>query len=389
MARLRLEGLSKSYPGGVKALDAFTLDIAPREFIAVVGPSGCGKSTLLRLIAGLDEASGGKVILDGTVLNGLPPRERDMAIMFQNYALFPHMTVAENMAFGLKLRGTPKGEIENRVDEAARLLGIGDLLKRYPGEMSGGQRQRAALGRAILRRPKVFLFDEPLSNLDAKMRAQLRVEISRLHQTLESTMIFVTHDQVEAMTMGDRVVVLKDGVIQQASDPDTLYRKPANAFVASFIGSPGMNLFAGRIGEADGTPAFLHPLFTWKLPEAMGARLAGYAGKPITFGLRPEDIGSAAARRTADAPVIRAAIGVVERLGGQACLYLQAPQSGAGSAAAGTPRPDAGAAFSTGEIAFAARPEEASGCHSGQTVELPLDAGQGRFFDAATGYSLD
>ena len=368
MPHLRLEGLSKIYPGGVKALDGFSLDVADREFIAVVGPSGCGKSTLLRLIAGLDEESAGKILLDGKALNGLPPRDRDMAIMFQNYALFPHMTVAANMAFGLKLRGTPRAEIAARVEETARLLGIGDLLGRYPGEMSGGQRQRAALGRAILRRPKVFLFDEPLSNLDAKMRAQMRVEISRLHQSLTSTMIFVTHDQVEAMTMGDRVVVLKDGLIQQAADPDTLYRRPANAFVASFIGSPGMNLFSGRIGEVTGSPAFIHPLFSWKLPDEAQRALAAYAGKDIVFGMRPEDIGSAAARRAQGAPSIRAMIGVVERLGGQACLYMQSAGGG--------------------DIAFAARPDEAQGCHSGQTIELPLFAPNGRFFDPASGSAV-
>src|SRR5690606_17630068 len=260
----------------------------------------------------LEEESGGRLILDGKVLNGLPPRERDMAIMFQNYALFPHMTAAENMGFGLKLRKVPRAEIETRVAETARLLGIGELLGRRPGEMSGGQRQRAALGRAILRRPKVFLFDEPLSNLDAKMRAQMRVEISRLHQTLDSSMVFVTHDQVEAMTMGDRVVVLKDGLIQQAADPDTLYAHPANAFVASFIGSPGMNLFPGRIVPGTGGLAFVHPLFSWNLPDDRRKELEAYAGKEVLFGMRPEDIGSDEARRAADAPVIRAAIGVVE-----------------------------------------------------------------------------
>ncbi len=386
MPQLKLQGLSKIYPGGVKALDGFTLDIAEREFLTVVGPSGCGKSTLLRLIAGLDEASGGSIELDGKILNGLAPRDRDMAIMFQNYALFPHMTVAANMAFGLKLRKTPRAEIDQRVREAAKLLGIEGLLERYPAEMSGGQRQRAALGRAILRRPKVFLFDEPLSNLDAKMRAQMRVEISRLHQSLPSTMIFVTHDQIEAMTMGDRVVVLKDGVIQQVADPETLYREPANAFVASFIGSPGMNLFPGRIGEVTGAPAFIHPLFSWKLPDAARPRLAAYAGKPILFGIRPEDIGSAAARRTSDAPTVKAVIGVVERLGGQACLYMRAeiPPGTSTDAEAGK----AGGVYPSAGIDFAARPEDGTGCHTGQTLELPLFAANGRFFDPVTGASL-
>jgi multiple sugar transport system ATP-binding protein len=363
MSRLKLDGISKTYPGGVKALDRFTLDIAEREFVAVVGPSGCGKSTLLRIIAGLEEESGGTIDLDGRILNGLPPRDRDMSIMFQNYALFPHMTVAENMGFGLKMRGTARAETETRVKEAAGLLGIEGLLGRYPAEMSGGQRQRAALGRAILRRPKIFLFDEPLSNLDAKMRAQMRVEISRLHQSLPSSMIFVTHDQIEAMTMGDRVVVLKDGVIQQAADPDTLYREPANAFVASFIGSPGMNLFRGRIGEVAGAAAFVHPLFTWEIPPESRPMLAAWRDREIVFGLRPEDIGSGEAGRDGNAPILKAIVGVVERLGGQACLYLQAGE----------------------DSALAARPQDASGWHAGISVELPMNPRNGRFFDASSG----
>jgi multiple sugar transport system ATP-binding protein len=372
--RLKIEGLCKTFPGrsgrtgradGVKALDSFSLEIREREFVTVVGPSGCGKTTLLRILAGLDDATGGTVALDGRTLDGLPPRDRDMAIMFQNYALFPHLTVAENMAFGLKLRKTPRAEAAAMVKDAAKMLGIEALLGRYPSEMSGGQRQRAALGRAILRRPKVFLFDEPLSNLDAKMRAQMRVEIARLHQRLESSMIFVTHDQIEAMTMGDRVVVLKDGVIQQAADPDTLYREPANAFVASFIGSPGMNLFPGRIAADKGRPAFVHPLFTWILPESLRIRIGAYAEKPIVFGVRPEDIGSAEARRAEGCPMMKAEIGVVERLGGQACLYLQ-----------------------NGEHAFAARPDDALGCHAGDAVELPVFAPNGRFFDPVSGAAI-
>ena len=362
---LTINGLSKSFPGGVRALDGFTLEVGAKEFVTVVGPSGCGKSTLLRLIAGLDDPDSGSVALDGKSLDGLPPRERDMAIMFQNYALFPHMTVGQNMGFGLKLRGTPRAETETRVGEAAKLLGIEGLLGRYPGEMCGGQRLRAALGRAILRRPKVFLFDEPLSNLDAKMRAQLRVEIARLHQSLDSAMIFVTHDQVEAMTLGDRVVVLKDGVVQQCADPETLYREPANAFTAAFIGSPGMNLFAGAFGEAAGAPAFIHPLFTWALPPELRQRMAPWAGKPVLFGIRPEDIGSAEARRVSG-PSLKARIGVVERLGGQVGLYLEGE----------------------GGMAFAARPDDTTGCHTGQTVELPCCAAKGRFFDTETGAAL-
>jgi multiple sugar transport system ATP-binding protein len=365
-AKLAIGNLSKGFPGGVQALDRFSLAVGERELVTVVGPSGCGKSTLLRLIAGLEEPDAGTVVLDGKPLDGLPPRERDMAIMFQNYTLFPHMTVAENMAFGLKLRGAPKPEIEKRVRETAALLGIEGLLGRYPGEMSGGQRQRAALGRAILRKPKVYLFDEPLSNLDAMMRAQLRVEIARLHLESEAAMLFVTHDQVEAMTLGDRVVVLRDGVIQQCADPDTLYRFPANAFTASFIGTPGMNLFRGALGEVGGEPAFVHPLFSFRLDPERRRALAPHAGKPIVFGLRPEDIGSEEAI-AGTGPSISARIAVAERLGGQVCLYLEGD----------------------GGSAFAARPKNAAGSRPGDKLELPLHLEGGRFFDAGSGAALD
>jgi len=365
---LKIDGLSKVFPGGVKALDGFTLDIAEGEFVAVVGPSGCGKSTLLRLIAGLEPESAGTMRLDGNVLNGLPPKERDMAVMFQNYALFPHLTVAENMGFGLKLRKTPREEIRARVAEVAATLGLGELLQRYPSEMSGGQRQRAALGRAILRKPKVFLFDEPLSNLDAKMRAQMRVEISRLHQSLRSTMIFVTHDQVEAMTMGDRIVVLKDGIIQQAADPDTVYHHPANAFVASFIGSPGMNLFSGHLETVSGEPVFRNALLTLPLAPDQAARLTAQAGKETLLGLRPEDIGSAKARALASAPTLTGTLGVVERLGDNACLYFQ-----------------------SGKSDWAARiaPLESDGkWQPGQSLALPIYLPHAKFFDAASGRAL-
>jgi multiple sugar transport system ATP-binding protein len=367
LPRLTLENLTKVFPGGVKALDGFALKMAEKEFLAVVGPSGCGKSTLLRMIAGLEEETSGRVLLDDRDLRGLAPRDRDMAIMFQNYALFPHMTVAENMAFGLKLRKVAEAERRERVNEIARTLGIGELLARYPSELSGGQRQRAALGRAILRRPKVFLFDEPLSNLDARMRAQMRVEISRLHQGIDSAMIFVTHDQVEAMTMGDRVAVLKDGVIQQVADPETLYARPANAFVASFIGSPGMNLFTGRIDGAgeDGALSFVSEAATLGLPADRRAKLSAFRGREVLLGLRPEDIGSAAARAEPRAPRLKGRVGVVERLGGQICLYLQC-----------------------GSAAFAARPEGEAAWHAGQNADLPVDLAKSAFFDAATGLAI-
>ncbi len=384
-AALVLEGVTKVFPGGVKALDGLSLEVADREFLAVVGPSGCGKSTLLRIIAGLEDETSGRVLLDGRELTGLPPKARDMAIMFQSYTLFPHLTVAENMGFGLRLRGTPAAEARAKVAEMAGTLGLSDLLGRYPAELSGGQRQRAALGRAILRRPRLFLFDEPLSNLDAKMRAQLRVEISRLHQDLGSTMIFVTHDQVEALTMGDRVAVLKDGVIQQVADPVTLYDRPANTFVATFIGSPGMNLFPGRIGRlpagADvaegGEPAFLGPLFSAPLPPAWRLPLAAWQGKDILLGVRPEDIGPQAAGE--GVPRIAGRVEVVERMGGQACLHVRAGHGPDGTRNAPTDR--------TPTPGFAAR-VDAHGWQAGQRADLPISLARAHFFDPVSGASI-
>ena len=335
MIVLELKNIQKTFSNQVKALADFSLEIKSGEFIAIVGPSGCGKSTLLRIIAGLEEEDSGSIILDNKTLNGLPPKNRDMAIMFQNYALFPHLTVAENMGFGLKLRGEKKSDILRQVEEISKTLGIAELLARYPAEMSGGQRQRAALGRAILRKPKVFLFDEPLSNLDAKMRAQMRIEISRLHRQLKSTMIFVTHDQIEAMTMGDRVVVLKDGIIQQVADPDTLYDQPANAFVASFIGSPGMNLFSGKLerkysegkkAEEMGEYIFSNDLFSIHLPKKFSEQLKSYPENEIVLGIRPEDF-TKEIHANEDQIPLTGKISVVERMGEKVCLYLNQGQS--------------------------------------------------------------
>ncbi len=373
MAQLKLEGITKIFGSGVRALDGFSLDIAEGEFITVVGPSGCGKSTLLRIIAGLEAENSGRILMDGRALNGLPPRERDMAIMFQNYALFPHLTVAENMGFGLKLRKTPKTEIATAVKDVSAMLGISDLVDRYPSQMSGGQRQRAALGRAILRKPKLFLFDEPLSNLDAQMRAQLRVEIARLHRSLRSTMIFVTHDQVEAMTLGDRVVVLKDGVIQQAASPDTIYQKPATAFVASFIGTPGMNLLPGKLERAFDILYFIHPRLRFPIDPEAAQTLQQVNGKNILMGIRPEDLGSseaqaassearkAASESSQAVAHLAAQVSVVERLGGQSCLYLQWENT-----------------------TFAARPHGLE-ARAGDTVTLPFLPSKAHWFMAETG----
>jgi multiple sugar transport system ATP-binding protein len=370
VARLTLERLTKIFPGrvggrDVKALDGVSLEVADREFLAIVGPSGCGKSTLLRIVAGLEDETSGRILIDGREVGGLPPRERNMAIMFQNYTLFPHMTVERNMAFGLRLRGTPAAEARSRVAEVAATLGIGDLLDRLPSELSGGQRQRAALGRAILRRPGLFLFDEPLSNLDAKMRAQLRVEISRLHRELQSTMVFVTHDQVEAMTMGDRVAVMKDGAIRQAADPGTLFDRPADTFVATFIGSPGMNLFQGRIAGSDSL-VFEGGGLSCPVPDAWRKPLGAFRGREAVLGIRPEDIGPQSAG--GGTAMLKGRVEVVERLGGQAVLHLAGSGAQAGR--------------------FAAR-VEARGWAVGDLAELPASLAKAMFFDPATGRALE
>lgn len=324
MARVTLENVEKIYPGNVKAVDDFNLEIKDGEFVVLVGPSGCGKSTTLRMVAGLEEISRGTITIGGRVVNDIPPKDRDIAMVFQNYALYPHMTVRENMAFGLKLRKFPRQEIESRVQEAARILGIAELMDRRPKALSGGQRQRVAVGRAIVRKPAVFLFDEPLSNLDAKMRVQMRVEISRLHHQLGTTMIYVTHDQVEAMTMGQRIVVMKGGLIQQVADPISLYDGPANRFVAGFIGMPPMNIFAGHIRAGDAGLVFEGPGgMRLPVPARDRTAVAAYRDKPVSLGLRPEDIGSAAAELASDAPRLRAVVEVVEPMGSESYIYFR------------------------------------------------------------------
>ena len=324
MAKVTLQSVDKIYPGNVKAVDNFNLEINDGEFVVLVGPSGCGKSTTLRMVAGLEEISGGTIRIGDRVVNDVPPKDRDIAMVFQNYALYPHMTVRENMAFGLKLRKFPKKEIEVRVQEAATILGLEKYLDRRPKALSGGQRQRVAVGRAIVRKPAVFLFDEPLSNLDAKMRVQMRVEISRLHNQLKTTMIYVTHDQVEAMTMGQRIVVMKDGKMQQVADPISLYDHPVNRFVASFIGTPQMNFFEGQVRGVG-------PDMAWEgaggmrldVPAEARQALVPFAGKPVTLGIRPEDIGSTVAEQVPGAPRLRATVEVVEPMGSESYVHLR------------------------------------------------------------------
>jgi len=292
MASLSLKDIKKIYPGNVTAVSDFNLEIEDKEFIIFVGPSGCGKSTTLRMIAGLEEITEGDLFIEDRRVNDVEPKDRDIAMVFQNYALYPHMTVYDNMAFGLKLRKTPKVEIQERVQEAAKILGIEDLLDRKPKALSGGQRQRVAMGRAIVREPKVFLMDEPLSNLDAKLRVQMRVEISKLHKRLQTTMIYVTHDQVEAMTLGTRIVVMKDGFIMQCDSPSNLYDRPENMFVAGFIGSPQMNFMEAKIVEEDGEIkwTFANNVLAMSEEKAQILREQGYVGKEVAVGIRPEDI---------------------------------------------------------------------------------------------------
>jgi multiple sugar transport system ATP-binding protein len=353
MARVELTSVGKIYPGGVKAVDNFNLQINNGEFIVLVGPSGCGKSTTLRMVAGLEEISEGAIKIGERVVNNIPPKDRDIAMVFQNYALYPHMSVYKNMAFGLKLRGFPRAEIDKRVIEAAKILDIEHLLERKPKALSGGQRQRVAVGRAIVREPAAFLFDEPLSNLDAKLRVTTRAEIKRLHQRLKTTTIYVTHDQEEAMTLGDRIVIMKDGLIQQADSPLQMYQKPANRFVASFIGMPPMNMFDGVLRSEGGRVVFEEGTllnatkvkqrsdepevltgqintpgngFKFPLSQVAGAKLSNYIGKHVVLGIRPEHFHL---RPSAGESVTLAGvkINVIEPLGNDMDAYIDTPLS--------------------------------------------------------------
>src|SRR5256885_11325834 len=321
MGQVVLKDINKFYDV-VHAVIDVNLQIRDKEFVVFVGPSGCGKTTTLRMIAGLEAISSGDISIDGTVVNNLAPMDRDIAMVFQNYALYPHMSVYDNMAFGLKMRKFARPEIKKRVNEAADILGIGDLLKRKPRQLSGGQRQRVALGRAIVRHPPVFLFDEPLSNLDAKLRVQMRVELKKLHERLGTTAIYVTHDQVEAMTLGDRVVVMKDGVVQQVGEPLELYNQPANKFVAGFIGSPAMNFAAVTVTESNNVVWAENPGLRIKVPADRSERLRPYKGQDITLGIRPEDLTVATASDSADL-CFDAAVEVVEMLGSEIILDMK------------------------------------------------------------------
>ena len=323
MAEVSVRKVVKNYDGGVQAVKGIDLEIADQEFVVLVGPSGCGKSTTLRMIAGLEEISEGEIWIGGDVVNDVPPRDRDIAMVFQNYALYPHMSVFDNMAFGLKLRKFPKDEIKRRVDEAARILDITDLLERQPKQLSGGQRQRVAMGRAIVRNPKVFLFDEPLSNLDAKLRVQMRTEIKKVHQKVTVTTVYVTHDQVEAMTLADRVVVMNGGRIDQIGTPHEVYHAPKTRFVAGFIGSPAMNFIPCRLVEANGgLQVNLSDKLSLAVPADRVARYKPYTGQEMIFGLRPEDI----IEKRGDMPPGRVGfdvqLDVVEPMGMETMVYF-------------------------------------------------------------------
>jgi len=318
MATVLLKGIGKVYDGDVRAAKDINITVNDREFVVLVGPSGCGKSTTLRMIAGLEDITEGELSIDGKVVNDVPPKDRDIAMVFQNYALYPHMTVYDNMAFGLKIRKFSKDEIQKRVSEAAKILDIVELLQRKPKALSGGQRQRVAVGRAIVRQPKVFLFDEPLSNLDAKLRVTMRAEISALHSRLNATMIYVTHDQVEAMTMADKIVVMKDGLIQQIGSPLELYNKPANRFVAGFIGSPPMNFMNVAVKEEGGKIIIDEGNFSTVVEGC--DYLKAYVGKNVVFGIRPEDLKYS--KKEVKETTIPAKVIVIEPLGAEIHLYL-------------------------------------------------------------------
>jgi multiple sugar transport system ATP-binding protein len=371
MARVVLTNVSKAFqPGAAPAVDDCSLEVADKEFVVLVGPSGCGKSTTLRMIAGLEQPTSGEIAIGERVVNDLPPKDRDIAMVFQNYALYPHMTVYKNMAFGLMLRKMPKPEIDRRVRAAAEILGISDLLDRRPKALSGGQRQRVAVGRAIVRQPQVFLLDEPLSNLDAKMRASMRAELSKLHDRLEATMIYVTHDQVEAMTMGDRIVVMNGGRVQQIDTPMGLYERPVNRFVAGFIGSPAMNFFEGRLVDESGTLYFEKGAIRFPVAAQHRAALQQAAAGGVTLGLRPEHFAMANGASKGAAPdanyqPLRAHVEVVEPMGAETFVNLTAEGQTL------VARLDAHAALATGA-----------------DIDLLADLSKAHWFDALSGTSI-
>jgi multiple sugar transport system ATP-binding protein len=395
MAQIILDHVVKAYPGGVKAVDDLSLDVKDGEFMVLVGPSGCGKSTALRSIAGLEEITGGTITIGDRVVNDLPPKDRDIAMVFQNYALYPHMTVEQNLAFGLQLRKTPKEEIKRRVDEAAQMLGLQQYLKRKPGALSGGQRQRVAMGRAIVREPQAFLMDEPLSNLDAKLRVSMRASLNHLHERLGVTTVYVTHDQVEAMTLGNRVCVLRDGKLQQVDTPQYLYEAPVNLFVAGFIGSPAMNFVTAELVRDGGAAVTFAGCKLAVPPAVMDSKpgLADYFGKKIILGIRPSDFEDASLVDNGG-DTIRVVAGVTEELGSDinVIFTIDAPHvehaSIAQAVEASEEEDEATAALVGGKSLWTARVAKESRVKHGMPLDLRVDTRYLQFFDPTSGLSI-
>jgi len=401
MAQIVLDQVDKVYAGGVKAVAELSLDIADGEFMVLVGPSGCGKSTALRLIAGLEEITDGTIQIDDQVVNDLPPKDRDIAMVFQNYALYPHMTVEQNLAFGLQQRKTPKDEIQRRVTSVAKMLGLEDYLKRKPAALSGGQRQRVAMGRAIVREPKAFLMDEPLSNLDAKLRVNMRASLSQLHDRLNVTTVYVTHDQIEAMTLGDRVCVLRDGMLQQVDTPQNLFSHPVNLFVAGFIGSPAMNFTMARLDRPDGSGPDAGKAVVsfagYELPlpsEVISGKpgLEEYFGREVILGIRPSDFEDAS---LADAGWARMPVtaNVTEELGSEILVMFlldTPPVENRDTAAlsADQDEDEAGISLAEGKTLWTARASARSRISAGSQAELSVDTGNLHFFDPGTGLTI-
>jgi multiple sugar transport system ATP-binding protein len=392
MAELEFRGLRKAFPGGTLAVEDLDLLVADGEFLVLVGPSGSGKTTVLRMAAGLERATSGDVLIGGEVVNDVAPPDRDIAMVFQTYALYPHMTVYDNMAFGLKLHGLKKAEIRPRVQSAAKMLELDELLKRKPSQLSGGQRQRVAMGRAIVREPAAYLMDEPLSNLDAKLRVEMRTYLAELHQRLRTTTLYVTHDQTEAMTMGDRVAVMRDGRLQQADVPQVLYDRPANSFVAGFIGSPAMNLVRARLTGRDGAATIELGEIVLPLPRSVLARrpgLAHYADRDVVVGIRPEDIEDASLVPSANGSSLPVRVTLAEALGSEVIAHF--PLGGAVETAApevpsDAPSPEA-VAPDSGAV-LTARLSPRSGARTGQPLRIVIDLERLHFFDPETDQAI-
>src|SRR5271166_1891469 len=396
MAQIMLDQVDKVYPGGVKGIDGLDLTIADGEFMVLVGPSGCGKSTALRSIAGLEDITSGTISIGGRVVNDLPPKDRDIAMVFQNYALYPHMTVEQNLAFGLQQRKTPKDEIKRRVTDVAKMLGLEDYLKRKPAALSGGQRQRVAMGRAIVREPQAFLMDEPLSNLDAKLRVSMRASLSQLHERLGVTTVYVTHDQVEAMTLGHRVCVMRDGRLQQVDTPQRLFEAPVNLFVAGFIGSPAMNFVHAELVRDNG-PVVTFAGYQLAVPaEVLEAKqgLPDFIGKQVILGIRPSDFEDASVS-SSGWPTIAVTTGITEELGTEihVIFTIDAPPVEhaaivAAEEAAAEDEAETEAALAGGKSLWTARVSARSHVKPGQPIELAVDTHRLHFFDPATGLSI-